>query len=93
MAPVEKISIALPAEMVLALRSAVDQGDYSSTSEVVREAIRAWILKRKVESLELDELRALAKAGRESGEGIDAEVVFTRLRSKFQAMVDEEEGE
>lgn len=86
MSTVEKISIALPAEMVSLLRAAVDSGEYSSASEVIREALRAWKLKRKVELLELEELRRLVNEGVESGPGIDADLVFSRLRAKYAAM-------
>lgn len=41
-------------------------------------------MKRKVESLELDELRHLLQEGIESGPSIDAELVFSRLRSKYK---------
>ena len=39
---VEKISIALPPEMVAVLRQAVETGEYASSSEVVRDALRDW---------------------------------------------------
>jgi antitoxin ParD1/3/4 len=90
MSTVEKISVALPAEMVAILRAAVDSGEYSSASEVIREALRGWKLKRKVEALELDELRRLVKEGIESGPSIDAELVFSRLRAKYAAMLSQE---
>jgi len=83
---VEKISIALPPEMVSIVRAAVESGEYSSTSEVIREALRGWKLKRKVEQLELDELRRLVHEGIASGPGIDAELVFSRLRAKYSEM-------
>ena len=38
----EKISVTLPAEMVRAIREKVASGTYASTSEIVREALRAW---------------------------------------------------
>jgi antitoxin ParD1/3/4 len=63
MSTVEKISIALPPEMVAVVRAAVESGEYSSASEVIREALRGWKLKRKVEALKLDELRRLIKEG------------------------------
>lgn len=56
MSGIEKISVALPPEMIAVLRAAVESGEYSSASEVIREALRAWKLKRKVETLELHEL-------------------------------------
>jgi len=86
MPPVENISVALPSEMIAVLRAAVESGEYSSASEVIREALRAWKLKRKVETLELDELRRIVQEGIDSGPGIDAELVFSRLRAKYAAM-------
>ena len=91
MSTVEKISIALPPEMIAVVRAAVDSGEYSSASEVIREALRGWKLKRKVEALELDELRRLVNEGIESGPSVDAELVFSRLRAKYAAMPNEEE--
>jgi len=48
MPTVNKISIVLPSEMIATVRQAVDAGEYSSNSEVVREALRDWIHKRKL---------------------------------------------
>ena len=42
----EKISIALPSEMVAVVRGAVATGEYASSSEVVRDALRDWTHKR-----------------------------------------------
>jgi antitoxin ParD1/3/4 len=85
MSTVEKISVALPPEMVTIIRSAVDSGEYSSASEVIREALRGWKFKRKVESLELEELRQLVQEGIESGPSVDADLVFARLKEKYTA--------
>jgi predicted nucleotidyltransferase len=46
MATVEKVSIALSNDLLRAVRSAVAQGEYASTSEVVREALREWRTRR-----------------------------------------------
>ena len=83
MGTVEKISIALPPDMVKLVRDAVESGEYASSSEVIREALRAWKFRRKVETLEADELREILREGAESGIGIDADMVFARLRSKY----------
>jgi len=40
MTKVEKLSIALTSELAEAVRGAVDAGDYASSSEAVREALR-----------------------------------------------------
>jgi antitoxin ParD1/3/4 len=38
----EKISITVTSEMLRAIRESVDAGDYASTSEVIRHAMRLW---------------------------------------------------
>ena len=40
------------------IEAAVDGGDYASTSEVVREALREWKLRRGVQERELAALKA-----------------------------------
>lgn len=56
LAGIERLSIALPSEMAAAVKEAVDAGDYESTDEVIRSALRDWALKR---TLGLDEVRSL----------------------------------
>jgi antitoxin ParD1/3/4 len=85
MANVEKLSVALTPEMVAELRAAVEGGDYGSISEVVRDALRDWRLRRKIETLETEELRRLVREGIDSGPGLDADRVFARLRARFGA--------
>ena len=63
MSTIERMTITMPADMAAVLKGAVETGDYASTSEVVREAIRDWKAKR---SLHLQELTAL-KAEIEKG--------------------------
>ncbi len=69
MAGVEKLSIALTHEMADEVRAAVDSGDYASSSEVIREALRDWRRKRALQDQEIRELRGLWHEGLESGEG------------------------
>ena len=47
---------ALPTDMAALVKSAVEDGDYASTSEVIRAALRDWKMKR---ALQLQELVAL----------------------------------
>jgi antitoxin ParD1/3/4 len=54
---IDKISIALPPEMTGMMREALNTGDYASTSEIVREALRLWKRQRQIEQMELDQLR------------------------------------
>ena len=86
MANVEKLSIALTPDMAAEIRAAVEAGDYGSVSEVVRDALRDWRLRRKIQTLEADELRKLVREGIESGPGVPAGPVFERLRAKYTRM-------
>ena len=46
MSQVEKVSVALTVELAEEVREAVRQGQYASSSEVIREALRQWSLRR-----------------------------------------------
>lgn len=50
MAQIERLTITLPNEMAVLVKGAVEEGDYASTSEVVRDALRDWKLKRELQS-------------------------------------------
>ena len=69
MTTVKKLSIALTPEMVDEVRLAVNSGDYASSSEVIREALRDWRRKRAIQDQEIKELRGLWRTGLESGNG------------------------
>ena len=56
MSKIERMTVTMPEEMAAAVKGAVDSGDYASTSEIVREALRDWRAKR---TLQLQELAAL----------------------------------
>ena len=80
MATIERVSVTLPSEMVATLRQTVEGGQYASTSEIVREALREWTRRRDDELRDLQALREVVRVGDESGEGIPAEQVFAELR-------------
>lgn len=67
MTKVEKISIALTPQLAEAVRVAVDTGDYASSSEVVREALRAWTEKRAARAEAIERVRAAWDTGIASG--------------------------
>jgi antitoxin ParD1/3/4 len=64
---IEKVSVALTSEQVSALRAAVDSGEYATTSEVIREAVRDWQAKRQLREDDIKRLRQLWDRGKASG--------------------------
>lgn len=67
MASIEKISVALPADMLELVRKAVKAGDYATTSEVIREALREWKMRRESRDEAILELRRLWREGLDTG--------------------------
>jgi antitoxin ParD1/3/4 len=58
MGAIERLTITLPADMAGVVKGAVNDGDYASSSEVIREALRDWKLKRELRLGQLAELKA-----------------------------------
>jgi len=89
MPAVEKISIALPPEMAANVRKAVETGEYASSSEVVRDALHEWMLKRDLRQHSLDELRRLLRqAQADKAPGAPVDEILDRLERKYQALAD-----
>lgn len=89
MTTAEKISIALPPEMVALVRSAVATGEYASSSEVIRDALRDWTSKRNVRQQGIAELRQIwQEAINDGAPGVAADEVLNRLERKYQAIAD-----
>ncbi len=57
MTNVGKLSIALTPEMAAVVREYVQNGEYASSSEIIREALRDWKIKRQIQQHELEILR------------------------------------
>ena len=64
---IQKVSVALTSEQLFSLKAAVDAGEYATTSEIVREAIRDWQFKREMRQVDLKRLREAWDAGIASG--------------------------
>ncbi len=57
---VEKLSIALTPEFAADIRQAIAAGECASTSEVVRDALRAWKQIRQEREVAIEGLRLLS---------------------------------
>lgn len=63
MSDVERMTITLTTEMAKVVRGAVRAGEYASSSEIIREALRDWKYKKVVQDCQLEELRAEIQDG------------------------------
>ncbi len=89
MSTIERMTITMPSDMAAEIKAAVAAGDYASTSEVVRDALRDWTHKRQLQQNGIAELRALWHEAREkNGPYVAADEVMQRLERKYQAIAD-----
>jgi antitoxin ParD1/3/4 len=87
MATIERLSIALTQDMAALVRAAVESGEYASNSEVIRDALRDWTLKRTLQQQQIDELRRLWEEGITSGPAgpLDMAAIKQEARRRFEA--------
>ncbi len=78
MGAVQKISISLSTEMLADVQARVEQGDYTSVSEVVRDALRRFDPPSIRRGAAVAHLRRLWQEGIESGDGVrfESEAAF-----------------
>ncbi len=67
MAQIERMTVVFPEPMAATLRAAVEAGDYATTSEAVRDAVRLWTEKRAHRERDTEILRRAWDAGKASG--------------------------
>ena len=78
MADIQKVGVAVTGEQLAALKAAVEAGEYATTSEIVREALRDWQFKR---DLRQEEVKRLSKVWDEGKAGGPPEpLAFCELR-------------
>ena len=82
MPDIQKVSIALTGEQVNALKAAVETGEYATTSEAVRDALRDWQWKRELRGEEQKRLREQWQQGKASGPTQPLDPAETRLESR-----------
>ena len=90
MSTIERMTITMPADMAAIVKGAVEGGDYASTSEVIREALRDWKSKRaiqlhKLEALKADIDQGLADVAAGRVKDFDADRIIDRGRKLLAA--------
>lgn len=87
MSKVERITVTMPEAMAAKLRAVVDTGEYATTSEIIREALRHWSEKQDRRQAALQKLRAMIAEGAK-GPFRDGDEFFDELEAELQAMID-----
>lgn len=87
MSKLERITVTIPDKMAARLRGWVEAGEYATTSEIVREALRGWADKQDRREQALEQLRAEISEG-ELGPFRDGEDFFEELEARLQRAVD-----
>jgi antitoxin ParD1/3/4 len=90
MSNVEKLSVSVTVDQAEEMRAAVSDGEYASTSEIVREALRAWIEARDTRAANAAYVRRLVDDGFASGAprdrpSLDEFLKTARARAKGRA--------
>ena len=88
MTAVKKLSIALTPEFAADIRRAIATGEYASTSEVIRDAMRAWKQVRESRGVAVEELRRLWRDGANSGDSapLNPKDIKRRGRARLTAL-------
>jgi antitoxin ParD1/3/4 len=86
MAETDTIEVALPDKQIAAIEAAVESGEYGSASDIVREAVRDWQLKRGLSGDDAERLGRLWDEGIASGPA--GEVDFPVLRDEVRRRIE-----
>jgi len=70
----KKISVSITEALDRTMKDAVERGEYGSSSEVVRDALRRWQANREREKAEIGRIRQLVQEGIDSGPGTDRSI-------------------
>ena len=91
MPDIQKVSVAMTGEQLAAIKAAIDSGEYATTSEIVREAIRDWQFKRELRQKDIERLRRLWDEGKASGpaEPFDIERTLAAARARLKEVTEQ----
>ncbi len=83
MSETEQITVSLPRDVVERLRAAVAAGAYGSLGEALAAAVVWWDAEHHVAEPDTETLRRMVQEGLASGEPLEADEVFRRLRERI----------
>ncbi|ALK10666.1 ribbon-helix-helix domain-containing protein [Blastochloris viridis] len=80
----EKISVTMTPDMLRAIRDSVEAGEYASTSEAMRDAVRIWQRQRLEDAERLAAIRARVRRSlHDPRSDLEDEDVEARLQALF----------
>ena len=81
----EKISITMTPEMLSDIRASVESGEFASTSEAMRDAVRIWQRERLERAERLESIRArIRQSINDPRPSLTTEEVDARIKALFQ---------
>lgn len=83
----EKVSITLPPDMLCTIKEKVKSGAYSSTSEVIREAMRIWQKQEEEHQARLDLIRNRIEQSATSGKPVPLDEAFAQLEAQHHQRI------
>lgn len=90
----EKISVTMTPEMMQVIRASVASGEYASTSEALRDAVRIWQRERQEHAERMAAIRQRVKASADDlRPSVSADEVMTRLEALHAETVKGHGGE
>ena len=89
----ERITITLPPDMLASIKKKVSSGSYSSTSEVIREAMRLWQQKDEERQARLALIRERLKRSAQSGEPVPLDAAFERIEMQHKIRMERDADE
>jgi antitoxin ParD1/3/4 len=83
--------VAITREQHAKIKAAIDRGDYASTSEVIRTALREWELKEEMRRLEGERLGRLWDEGIASGPSRERSIedILEEAKARLTTLWDE----
>ena len=92
MSSITKISISITPGQLEKIQKAVERGDYASTSEVIRTALRGWELREDLQEREREQLGRLWDEGIASGPAVDCPSAMAELARKYADLAKAKRG-
>ncbi|GAB6904577.1 hypothetical protein JCM12296A_04110 [Desulfosarcina cetonica] len=89
----ERITITLPPDMLASIKEKVRSGNYSSTSEVIREAMRLWQQKDEERQVRLALIRERLTRSTRSGEPVPLDAAFKQIEKQHNTRMEQEADE